>query len=118
MNLSPEFVETQKHQAVHKWKWKNPDLAALLALIHPLGMLYTSVPAFVVYLAIWSIMVFYWPGRPLGTGIGLGFLFASYAYHDTKWRNATVEMWRYGLPGTGKDNPRKLGLELKGPDAK
>jgi len=117
MTLDPEFVEDERQKALHKWKWKNPFLAGFLAFLHPLGMLYTSVPAFVVYLAAWFAMLFFWRGRPLGTGIALGFLFALYAYHETKWRNAAVEMWRYGLRGNGNDNPRKLGLELKGPDA-
>jgi hypothetical protein len=32
--------------------------------------------------------------------------------------DAAIEKWRYDLPGTWKDNPRKLGLELKGPDTR
>jgi hypothetical protein len=63
-------------------------------------------------------MLFLWKGRPLGTGIALGFLFALYACVETKWRNAAVEKWRYGLPGTGNQNPKKLGLKLIGPDAR
>ena len=118
MSLDPEFLEAQKHNALHKWKWKNPYLAGFLALLHPLGMLYTSIPAFLVYLVIWFCVIFYWPKRPWGTGMALGFLFAFYAYHETKWRNGAVEKWRYRLPGTGTDNPRRLGLELRGPDSK
>lgn len=118
MNLDPEFVEAQREKALHKWRWRNPYLAAFPALLHPVGMLYTSVPFFVVYMAASFAMLFFWRRRPLGTGIALGCLFGLYAYFETRWRNAAVEKWRYGLPGTGSDNPRKLGLELKGPDAR
>jgi hypothetical protein len=45
------------------------------------------------------------------------FIFGVYAFYATKRRNRAIEKWRYGLPGTGLANPRKLGLELKGPDA-
>ncbi len=81
-------------------------------------MLYTWLTAFVVYFGIWTAVFFYWPHRPWGTGITLGLVFALYAFHETKWRNAAVEKWGYGLPGTGNDNPRNRGLDLKGPDAR
>lgn len=103
-----EFVDDQKRKALTRWKWHNPYVAALLAFIHPLGMLYTSVPAFVVYLLLWLGVFLYWPNRPFGVGLGLAALFALYAYYDTLWKNAAVEKWKYGLPGTGKQNPKNL----------
>jgi hypothetical protein len=105
MTLDPEFVENQKQKTLHKWKWKNPLLAGLLAFLHPAGMLYSSVPGALVCLAIWLAMVIYWKNRPSGTGIALACMFGIYAYLETRWRNAAVEKWKYGLPGTGNQNP-------------
>jgi hypothetical protein len=103
-----EFLETQRQKALTKWKWHNPYVAALLAFIHPIGMLLTSLPAFVIYLAAWTALWVWWPNRPLGTGIALGLLFAVYAYYDTLLKNAAIEKWKYGLPGMGKQNPKKV----------
>jgi len=108
MPVSDDFVEDQKRRALTKWKWHNPYLASFLALIHPIGMLYTSVAGFAVYLLVWLAIVVYWPGRPFGVGLALGGLFAAYAYFETRWRNAAIEKWKYGLPGTGHQNPRGL----------
>ena len=102
------FIEDQRRKAVSKWRWHNPYLAALLASIHPLGMLFTSVPAFFVYLIVWLAVWFWWPNRPFGIGIAVGLVFAIYAYYQTLWKNAAIEKWKYGLPGTGKQNPRNL----------
>src|SRR5262249_47686361 len=107
-SANDEFLEAQRQKALTKWKWHNPYIAALLSFIHPLGMLLTSVPAFFVYLTVWTMLWVWWPDRPLGTGIALGLLFAVYAYYQTVWKNAAVEKWKYGLPGTGKQNPKKV----------
>jgi hypothetical protein len=64
-------------------------------------MLYTSVKAFFVYLALWSAMYFSWSSRPLGSGVLLALIFATYAYHETVYKNAAIEKWKFGLEGTG-----------------
>lgn len=107
-SLDPDFVEHQRQRAITRWKWHNPYLAAIFAFIHPIGMLYTSVSAFVMYLLAWSAVFLFWRDRPFGVGIALGALFAGYAYIDTIWRNAAIEKWKYGLPGTGRQNPKNL----------
>lgn len=106
--VDAEFVELQRQKAITRWKWHNRYIAAILAFLHPLGMLYTSVPAFVVYMLAWLGMVMFWPARPFGVGLGLGAIFAVYAYYETIWRNAAIEKWKYGLPGTGRQNPKHL----------
>lgn len=103
-----EFIEDQRQRAISKWRWHNPYLAALLALVHPLGMLYTSIPAFLAYLLVWWGVWIYWSNRPLGVGIAIGLAFAAYAYYTTLWKNAAIEKWKYGLSGTGKQNPKNL----------
>jgi hypothetical protein len=107
-DVNNEFVEEQKRKALTRWRWHNPYVAALLAFIHPLGMLYTSIAAFVVYLVVWLAVFAYWPNRRFGVGLGLGALFAVYAYCNTRWKNAAIEKWKYGLQGTGKQNPKDL----------
>ena len=106
-----EFYSEQRFKAITKWKWKNPYLAAFLAFIHPIGMLYSSIPGAILYFLLWIAMFTYWPSRPRGVGIGLATAFAVYGFFNTKWKNAAIEKWRYGLEGTGLQNPKKLGLE-------
>lgn len=108
VSLDEDFIQDQRRKAVSKWRWRNPYLAALLAFIHPVGMLFTSVPVFFVYLVIWLAMWVWWSNRPFGIAIAVGFVFAVYAYYQTLWKNAAIEKWKYGLPGTGKQNPKKL----------
>lgn len=116
MRLDPDFVADQKEKAIHKWTWHRPWLATALAFIHPLGMLYTSVPAFIVYLVAWGWMVFRWESRPTGTGVVLAAGFAAYAYYETVFRNAAIEKWKYGLVGTGHENPKGLPALIEADD--
>jgi len=118
--LNPEFIEDTKHKAIHTWRWKNPFIAGILAFLHPLGMLYTSLIATIIYIIVWTIYVYFFPIRPRPWFISLiiSLIFAYYAYWETRWKNGAIEMWRYGLPGNGLTDPKKLGLELKGPDKK
>ncbi len=110
---SSDFIENTRQKAIYKWRWRNPYLIALLTFVHPLGMLLSSIPAFFVYLVLWFLVWVYWPNRPVWLGLLLASIFAVYAYYNTRWKNAAIEKWKYGLPGTGKDNPKKLGLEPK-----
>jgi hypothetical protein len=43
--------------------------------------------------------------------MGLACIFGMYAYVETRWRNAAIEKWKFGLPGTGNQNPR-AGADL------
>jgi hypothetical protein len=61
-----------------------------------------------VYLIVWLAVWFWWPNRPFGIGIAVGLVFAIYGYYQTLWKNAAIEKWKYGLPGTGKQNPKNL----------
>jgi len=106
--MEQDFAADQRTKALTRWKWRNPYWVALLAFVHPLGMLLSSTTAFVVYLAAWIALFVYWPGRPTGTAFGLAFIFAAYAFLNTRWKNACIEKWKYGLPGTGMQNPKKL----------
>lgn len=97
MILDHGFVEAQRQKALHPSKWKSLYFAGFLAFIHPGGMLHTSVPAFLAYLAIWLAMLLYWKGRPFGTVRASAAIFGICAYAETKWRNAAIEKWKYGL---------------------
>jgi len=108
--MDNDFVEHQRQQAIHKWKWRNPSLVAFLTFLHPLGILLTSIPAFFIYMLIWLFVYFGWKNHSILINILLSIVFSIYAYFNTKWKNAAIEKWKYGLPGTGKDNPKKYNL--------
>jgi hypothetical protein len=108
MTIDPEFLEVTRFNAIHKWKWRRPWLSGLLAFIHPLGMFYSSALAAWLYLGLWTWMYFGWRDRPLGVGLLLAGAFAIYAYFNTRWMNAAIEHWKYGLPGTGTQNPKGM----------
>lgn len=114
--MDKNFLEDTQYKAQKIWKWKNPWIAAILALIHPVGMLYTSIPASIIYLIIWIKIYYDWTNRPFGVGLVLAGVFSFYAFNDTKWKNAAIEKWRYGLSGTGIQNPKKSGLRPIFPD--
>lgn len=116
--MDNNFLEDAKHKAIHIWKWKNPYLAGFLAFLHPIGMIYTSFVATIVYIIVWGVYIYFSPirPRPIWLSLIISLIFAYYAYLDTKWKNAAIEKWRYNLPGDGLTDPKKLGLELKGPD--
>jgi len=112
MELDPEFLDHARYKAIHKWKWRNPYVVALLAFLHPLGMLLCSWPAALIFTIVWLLVLDYWPDRPLGIRIVLAGACGLFAYHKTIWKNAAIEKWRYGLAGTGKQNPGKIGAEI------
>ena len=113
MEIDPEFLAHVRHKAIHKWKWRNPYVAALLAFAHPLGILPCSVPAALICTIVWLLVYdYYRPNRPIGIGILLASACGLFAYYKTIWKNAAIEKWKYGLPGTGKQNPRKVGAEI------
>jgi hypothetical protein len=100
-----------KRQAMTRWRWKNPLLAAGLAVIFgPFGYLYFSWKKSLVGLVVVSILAEiarfngWWPPAiwmRLLAGLG----FAAYAYMDTRYTNAAIEYYKYGLPGTGTQKP-------------
>lgn len=114
--MDQDFLNNTKYKAEKVWKWKSPWIAAILAFINPLGMLYTSIPAFFVYLILWLIIILNWLNRPIWVDLIIGLIFSFYAFNDIKWKNAAIEKWRYGLPGTGMQNPKKLGMKPIYPD--
>jgi len=105
------FFEAQREKALYKWKWRNPYLVAFLTFLHPVGMLLSSIPAFFIYLISWLCIWLYWPDRNMVCDFILAATFSAYAYHNTRWKNGAIEKWKYGLPGTGKDNPKKMAIE-------
>lgn len=106
--MDKEVADVLRDKALHKWKWRNPFIVAGLVFLHPLGMLLSSIPTFFVYFFLWTLMFVYWPNRPLGTGILLAAVFAFYAYTNTRFQNSCIEKWKYGLKGTGLENPKKI----------
>ncbi|MBC8232231.1 hypothetical protein H8E77_22015 [bacterium] len=116
-NLDDDFIEAQRQKAIYKWKWRNPYLVAFLTFLHPFGMLLSSIPIFFVYLIISIIIQPLWlylsKAIMIIITLTLSTIFAAIAYHNTLWKNGAIETWKYGLPGTGKDNPKKLGLKPK-----
>jgi hypothetical protein len=101
-----EYLEATRLNAIHKWKWRHPWLAATLGVL-PLGMLYTSVGAAIVYFLV-SIAWLSWAERPRWGSILIMLASGVYAYQSTRWRNAALEYWKYGLPGTGTQNPKGM----------
>jgi len=111
-----KLLENQKEKAVNKWKWKVPWVAFILAFVYPIGMLYTSLEVTAVYLLAWVLMSAYWERGSPWVNLVVSIMFAVYAYLRTKRKNAAIETWRYGLKGSGYQNPKAVGLTLKGPD--
>jgi hypothetical protein len=73
-----------------EWK-RRPWLASLLAFVSPLGMLYTSVPAYLLYAAIFEGVYFLFPHEnqlPIRLGLlllsALGFCILSFNITDTE----------------------------------
>ena len=111
--MTREFIEATRRDAIHKWKWHSPWLAGLLGTT-PLGMVYTSVKAAIIY-AIVGVVWGNWEGRPRWAAFLIILAAAAYAYTTTRHRNAAIEHWKYGLPGTGTQNPKGMS-PITGPD--
>lgn len=116
--MDQEFLKDTKNKAKNVWKWRSPWIAAILAFIHPLGMLYNSAFAFFVYFILWIFIALYWQDRPAGVGFFLALIFSVYAFTNTRWKNAAIEKWKYDLPGTGMQNPNKIHSKSQKPLAK
>ena len=106
MAIDPAFIEATRYNAIHKWQWRRPWLAAVLG-VFPLGMLYTSIGTAMVYGCV-SFAWLSWDGRPKWAALLIVLAFSTYAYNTTRWRNAAIERWKYGLPGTGNQNPKGM----------
>lgn len=75
-----------------------------------LGLLYYSwkkaLLGLVIVFVAAEIMRYngWWPA-PIWVRLLAMVAFGIYAYADTRWTNATIEFYRYGLPGTGIQKP-------------
>lgn len=106
-NSTREFLADQRLRSVHEWKWRSPLLVGFLAFLHPLGLMLTSFCAAVFFMAVWLTLIHVWPSRPIGVSLLLAMICGGYGYFNTRWKNSFIEKYRYGLPGTGNQNPKK-----------
>lgn len=106
-----ESTQDSIYKAKYVWKWKNPWLAAGLALLHPIFMLYYSWRAALGFSVIGVAMGMYFGGLHPLANIAFAIVCAVYSFYSTRYKNAGIERYRYGLNGTGLQNPAKLGVE-------
>ena len=111
MSQTDEYLDHCEESAVLRWKWKNPYIAAAIAFIFgPFGLFYFSWKKAIIALILVFILAEamryngWWPPT-LWIKLFAMLSFAIYAYMDTRYTNAAIEHYKYGLSGTGTQDP-------------
>lgn len=110
-NATVQFYKSKRMARLEKLKWKPSWIAGLIVLMHPLGAFYTSWKFGLIGISFTLISLF--SARVLGTN-SMPFMFnmmlAFICAREVLANNKLIEKHRYGLPGTGFQNPKKAGL--------